>query len=256
MAEILSFPNSVLIAGGTKGIGLGIALKFSRPGAKVFLSYSSDDQAAKLASDLVVERGATPYLIKENIGSKSGGVEVIRRVSEHSSYLDVIVHSAAVPNPGFLAEQPIDEIVEAVEIGGMALLYLVQPAMKLLKSGSSVIFLSGVSTYLVLPKHGALAGAKALGECFAKYLAIECATKGINFNTLSVGPVDTELFRSVRGNTVDGQPIPPPLTPNGLRLNTDNIAEVADFLVSNAGKMIRGQTILVDGGLSTTVRSS
>ncbi len=137
-------------------------------------------------------------------------------------------------------------------MGGLALLYLVQPAIPLLGEGSSVIFLSGSSVDLVLPGHGALATAKALGECMIRYLAIELAPRGINFNTLRTGPVDTELLRSVRSPS--GEPIGLPPTPNGRGLTVEDIAAAAAFLASPAGSMVRGQAIMVDGGLNTTVR--
>jgi enoyl-[acyl-carrier protein] reductase III len=246
---------SVLIAGGTKGIGLAIALRIAKPGAQMFLNYRSDDVAAQKAATQIEERGATPHLIRGDIATPEGCAGVIAKVAAATDHLDVLVHTAAVPNPGYLAEQKLDEVLQAINVGGMALLYLVQPAMKLLRPGSTVLFLSGSSVDLVLPHHGALATAKALGECMIRYMAIECAPKGINFNTLRTGPVDTELFRSVRAPSTTGEATLPPLTPNGRRLTVEDIAETAAFLVSPAASMIRGQLIMVDGALSTTVRA-
>ena len=246
---------SVLIAGGTKGIGLATALRMVRPGARMFLNYRSDDGAAKQAAAQITERGATPHLIRADIGTPESARAVIDQVAALTDRLDVLVHTAAVPNPGYLAEQKLGEVMQAIHVGGLALLYLVQPAMKLLGAGSTVLFLSGSAVDLVLPHHGALAAAKALGECMIRYMAIECAPKGINFNTLRTGPVDTELFRSVRSPSTTGEPVLPPVTPNGRRLSVDDIAETAAFLVSPAASMIRGQCIMVDGALSTTVRA-
>jgi NAD(P)-dependent dehydrogenase (short-subunit alcohol dehydrogenase family) len=246
---------TVLIAGGTKGIGLAIALRIAKPGARMFLNYRWDDAAAATAAARIEERGATPHLIREDIGTPQGAAAVISRVAAVSDHLDVLVHTAAVPNPGYLAEQKLDEVMQAINVGGMALLYLVQPAMTLLRQGSTVLFLSGSSVDLVLPHHGALATAKALGECMIRYMAIECAPKGINFNTLRTGPVDTELFRSVRAPSSTGEAALPPVTPNGRRLSVEDIAETAAFLVSPAAAMIRGQCVMVDGALSTTVRA-
>jgi NAD(P)-dependent dehydrogenase (short-subunit alcohol dehydrogenase family) len=246
---------SVLIAGGTKGIGLATALRIARPGARMFLNYRSDDAAAKQAAARITERGATPHLIRADIGSAESARGVIDQVAALTDRLDVLVHTAAVPNPGYLAEQTLADVMRAINVGGLALLYLVQPAMKLLGEGSAVLFLSGSAVDLVLPHHGALAAAKALGECMIRYMAIECAPKGINFNTLRTGPVDTELFRSVRAPSTTGEPVLPPVTPNGRRLSVDDIAETAAFLVSPAASMIRGQCVMVDGALSTTVRA-
>ena len=246
---------AALIAGGTKGIGCAIAARLAKPGAQIFLSYHQDEQAAAKAADLVRAKGATPHLIRADVGTEQGGRLVIDKVRGVVSTLNVLVHSAAVPNPGELATQDIAKIRHAIEVGGMALLYLVQPAMGLLARGSTVLFLTGASTHLVLPRHGALAAAKALGDCFIKYLAIECANKDINFNSLGVGPVDTDLYRSVAPKSADGQSLPPPTSPNGRRITPEDVAEVAAFLASPGGSMVRGQTVLVDGGMSTTVRA-
>ncbi|MFI4986001.1 MAG: SDR family oxidoreductase [Alphaproteobacteria bacterium] len=246
-----------LIAGGTKGIGLAIALKLASPGTHLFLNYHADDAAANGAAVELRQKGATVHLLKEDIGTAAGARALIDRVAEATSRLDSIVHSAALPNPGQLACQDLGEVMAAINVGGLALLYLVQPAMKLLGSGSTVLFLSGSAVDLVLPNHGALAAAKAVGECMIRYLAIECAPQGINFNTLRLGPVDTGLFRSVRAAAPAGTPkevAPPPSAPGGRRLTAEDVAEAAAFLLSPQAAMIRGQSIMVDGGLNTTVR--
>jgi enoyl-[acyl-carrier protein] reductase III len=255
MSSSSSPPFAALIAGGTKGIGCAIALKLAKPGAHIFLSYHSDESAAAKAAEQVREKDATAHLIRADVGNEDGGRQIIAQVAKVVPQLHALVHSAAVPNPGELATQDLARIRQAIEVGGMALLYLVQPAMKLLAQGSTVLFLTGASTHLVLPRHGALAAAKALGDCFVKYLAIECAAKGINFNSLGVGPVDTDLYRSVAPKSADGSPLPPPASPNGRRILPEDVAQVAAFLISEGGSMIRGQTVLVDGGMSTTVRS-
>lgn len=248
-------PFTALIAGGSKGIGLAIALQLANPGVTIFINYASDENAAREAVERVSERGATAYLIKADIGSPEGAAEVMASVGKKADRLDALVHASAVPNPGLLESQSLESIRSAIEIGGMALLYLVRAGTNLLTNGSSVLFLSGNGVDLVLPNHGALAAAKALGECFVRYLAIECASRGVNFNTLRVGPVDTALYRQAIGASADTTgPLTPP-TPNGRHLVAADAAFTAEFLLSKAGAMIRGQTILVDGGLSTRVRT-
>jgi NAD(P)-dependent dehydrogenase (short-subunit alcohol dehydrogenase family) len=243
--------TSVLVAGGTKGIGLAIATRLARPGTHVFLNYHADEAAAARAAAAVQARGATAHLVRQDVGRRDGAAATIAAVQAVTDRLDVLVHSSAVPNPGMLGDQDLDSVRHALDVGGLALLYLVQPALELLGPGSSVIFLSGNSVDLVLPGHGALAAAKAYGECVVRYLAIELAPRGINVNTLRTGPVDTDLLRSVRTTAA-----PLPATPNGRRLTVEDIAEAAAFLVSPAASMIRGQALMVDGGLNTTVRGA
>jgi enoyl-[acyl-carrier protein] reductase III len=243
--------RSILVTGGTKGIGFAIASRLAHPTVTIFLSYRSSDDAAKTAQSEIAGKGADVHLIKEDVGTTAGAEALARKIAAVTPRLHGIVHSAAVANPGDLMTQDLAEIREAIEVGGMALLYIVRATSSLLGEGSSVVFLSGRSTELVLPHHGALATAKALGDCLVRYLAIECASRGINFNTLGSGPVATGLFRAVRGD--DG---PPPSTPSGRPLEASDVAEVAHFLLSPASRMVRGQSLLVDGGLSTGIRSS
>jgi NAD(P)-dependent dehydrogenase (short-subunit alcohol dehydrogenase family) len=240
----------LLITGGTKGLGFAIARCVARPGLALFLSYRSDDAAAVVAKRELSDLGATVHLIKRNVGTPEEGAKVIDEIARHVDVLSGIVHCAAVPNPGYLLDQEWGEIDEAVRVGGLALLYLVQPAMRMMGEDSSVIFLSGAAIDIALPKHGALALAKAAGEMAVRHLAIECGARGIRFNTLRSGPVDTQLFRDSRG---DGSP--PATTPRGRALKANDVGEAASFLLSPAASMITGQHFMVDGGLNATIRS-
>lgn len=245
-------PRRVLVAGGTRGIGLAVARRLAVPGGTMFLSYGHDEDAARQAAVSLRDCGAGVHLVRQDVGTVEGAAATMEQVASVSDRLDVLVHSAAIASPGALTTQNVDEILRAVQVGGLGLLYLVRAGLALLRRGSSVIFLSGGAVDLALPGHGALAAAKALGECLVRYLAIEMAPGGIRVNTLRTGPVDTALLRAYRpGGPGEGGGAP--VTPLG-RLGTDHIAEVAAFLASPAAAMIQGQTLVVDGGLGVTVR--
>lgn len=249
MGRNSSGPQQILIAGGTKGIGLAIAKRLAGPGVTFFLNYAASDAAAHEARQLVEALGAKVHLIKQDIATREGSAEVIRQVAEQTEGLDLLVHCAAIPNPAALIEQDLAVVHETIAIGGLSLLYLVQPAIPLLRSGSNVLFLSGKVVDVTLHHFGALASAKALGECMVRYLAVELAPRGINVNTLRTGPVDTELSRKVRAAMPNPEDRKPATTPNGRALQLEEIAEVAAFLASPAADMIRGQAIAIDGGL-------
>lgn len=63
---------SILITGGTKGIGLAIAKAFARDAGDVFLNYHSDDAAAQDAAAQIAAEGGRPHLIKADIGTPTG----------------------------------------------------------------------------------------------------------------------------------------------------------------------------------------
>jgi enoyl-[acyl-carrier protein] reductase III len=64
---------SILVTGGTKGIGLAIAKAFAQPGNHVFLNYLADDAAAAQAAHAIVGAGGTPHLVKADVGTPRGG---------------------------------------------------------------------------------------------------------------------------------------------------------------------------------------
>jgi NAD(P)-dependent dehydrogenase (short-subunit alcohol dehydrogenase family) len=241
--------RSILIAGGTKGIGFTVAKRFAAPGRKLFLNYAASDDAAHRAAEEVRARGAEVHLIKQDVATIEGAAAVIDAVAARTDRLDLLLHCSAVPNPGPLSEQDLKVATYTIAVAGLSLLYLVQPAIRLMGEGSSVIFLSGKTVDVTLTNFGALASAKAVGECMVRYLAVELARKGINVNTLRTGPLDTELSIKARAGMPDAQDKKPAVTPNGRRLELEEVADMVEFLASPAASMIRGQALAIDGGL-------
>jgi NAD(P)-dependent dehydrogenase (short-subunit alcohol dehydrogenase family) len=241
--------RSILIAGGTKGIGFTVARRFAAPGRKLFLNYAASDDAARQAAEAVQSRGAEVHLIKQDVATIEGSAKVIDAVAAKTDRLDLLVHCSAVPNPAPLHQQDAEVATYTIAVAGLSLLYLVQPALRLMREGSNVIFLSGKSVDVTLTHFGALATAKAAGECMVRYLAIELAPRGINVNTLRTGPLDTDLSIKARAGMRNPEHKKPAVTPNGRRLELEEVADVVEFLASPAASMIRGQIVSIDGGL-------
>ena len=92
---------SILIIGGTKGIGLAIAKAFARESGEVFLNYHSDDTAAGDAAEQVSSSGGRPYLIKADVGSPDGCATIIRLSAKgHSASIrSCTARSTRMPQP-------------------------------------------------------------------------------------------------------------------------------------------------------------
>src|SRR5690349_13303721 len=131
---------AILITGGSKGIGRAIALRFALPGNAVFVNYHADDAAAESTAEEIRSRGAEPHLIKGDVSTPEGARRVVEQVGEHSDRLDQLVHGAVDPYASAALEADLDKFTQAVHLNGLALLYLVQPALDLLQRGSTVFF--------------------------------------------------------------------------------------------------------------------
>ncbi len=235
---------SVFVTGGSRGIGRAIALRFASLGAaKVAIGYLRSDQAAEDTAAELGELGAEPVLVRGNISSE-------RVLGEAAALgpLDVLVHNAAtgVIRPALETEDKHWDWT--MTANARALLSLTRAVAPQMRAGASIVGISSLGSQRVLENYTLVGTSKAALEALIRYLAVELAPRGIRANGVSGGVVDTgalehfpnkdEMLRFGRDN------------PAGRLVRPEDIAEAVVFLCSPAAEMIRGQTVIVDGGFS------
>ena len=177
---------------------------------------------------------------------------MFEQVKEEFGRLDVFVSNAA---SGVL--RPIMELEEThwdwtMNINAKAMLFGAQEAAKLMDKGGKIIGISSLGSIRYLENYTTVGVSKAAIESITRYLAVELAPIGIAVNTVSGGALDTdalkhfpnreELLEDARKNT-----------PAGRMVEIDDMVKTAMFLISTDSDMIRGQTIIVDGGRSQSL---
>ncbi len=240
-----TFPGaSVLVTGGSRGIGKAIALRFAALGAsRVAIGYFRSDAAAEETAEEIRALGAEPVLVRGNVSSS----RVLEEVAELGP-LDVLVHNAAtgVIRPALDTEDKHwDWTLNANARALLALTRVVAPQMP---EGSSIVGLSSLGAHRVLQNYTLVGTSKAALEALIRYLAVELAPRGIRANAVSGGVVDTgaldhfpnreEMLRFGADN------------PAGRLVTPEDMAAAVTFLCSPEAEMIRGQTLIVDGGFS------
>src|SRR6056297_2233140 len=178
---------TILITGGSKGIGRAIAARFAADGDEVLINYHNDDDAAGQAADQVRAAGGTATLIKADLGDVDGLADLVAQVSERVDRLDQVVHGAVLPVSSAAMELDVATFQRATWINGAVLLPLVQGLRPLLGDGSSI----------VVPGYVSIGAPKAMAEAIMRYLAVELAPDGIRANTIVASGVLTDAVRSV-----------------------------------------------------------
>ena len=236
--------SSVLVTGGTRGIGLAIALRLVGDGAaRVVLGYMRNDAAAEAAAVQVRAAGAEPVLVRGNVSTP----RVIEELAAAGPYR-VVVHNAAtgVARPALdTDDKHWDWTMNANARALLALARATAPAME---DGSSFVAISSLGSHRVLDNYVLIGTSKAALESVVRYLAVELAPRGIRANAVSAGVVETgalehfpnkeEMLRSVER------------TPAGRLVAPDDVAAAVSFLCSDDAAMVRGHTLIVDGGFS------
>ena len=217
----------VFVTGGSRGIGKAIALRLAREGAStVAIGYFRSDTAAEETADELRALGAEPVLVRGNVTSS--------RVEEQVAALgplDVLVHNAAtgVIRPALETEDKHwDWTLNANARALLALTRVVAPSMP---PGSSIVAISSLGSVRVLENYSLVGTSKAALEALVRYLAVERVV-------LEHFPNREEMLASGAGN------------PAGKLVTPEDVAGVVSFLCSPDAEMIRGQTLVIDGGWS------
>ncbi len=235
---------TVLVTGGSRGIGRAIALRLARDGAgRVAIGYLRNDRAAEAVAAELQSLGAEPVLVRGNITSE----RVLEQVAALGP-LDVLVHNAAtgVIRPALETEDKHWDWT--LNANARALLQLARTAAPQMRPGSSIVAISSLGAQRVLENYVLVGTSKAALEALVRYLGVELSARGIRVNAVSGGVVETgalDHFPNREAMLAAGA-----ANPVGRLVAPEDIAGAVAFLCSADAEMIRGQTLIVDGGFS------
>jgi enoyl-[acyl-carrier protein] reductase III len=240
---------SILITGGTKGIGLAIARRLAQPGCKIFLNYLRDEKAAEAAVASLRASGAAAYAIQGDVSTPAGTRTMMDQVARDTTELRVLVHCAVRVLVGpILTADPV-AFAEAITLNGTSLVFLTQAARPLLRHGSSIIFLSSRGSRQVVQGYAAIGAGKALAEALVCYLVPELARLGVRINCIAPGTLDTQAVRNLFGIETDAFLAQEAAgNPSGRNISHDDYVGLVEFLAGPEAQMIQGQVIFVNGG--------
>jgi enoyl-[acyl-carrier protein] reductase III len=236
---------SVFVTGGSRGIGKAIALRFAALGvARVAIGYLRNDHAAEEAADEVRSAGAEPQLIRGNVSSE----RVLDEVTDSGPW-NVVVHAAATGVIRAALESEDKHWDWTMNANARALLSLARAAAPTMPEGSSIIAISSLGSTRVLENYALVGTSKAALEALVRFLAVELAPRGIRVNAVSAGVVETQALDHFP-NREQMLEMARTRTPAGRMVEPEDVADVAAYLCSPGAEMIRGQTVIVDGGYS------
>jgi enoyl-[acyl-carrier protein] reductase III len=238
--------KSVLVTGGSRGIGRAISLRFAERGARrVAVSYLRNDKAAEETAEEIRKLGAEPVLLRGNLGDP----EKTRALLGEAGPLDVIVSNAAT---GVI--RPFQELDEkhwdwTLNANARALFTIAREAAPTMPAGSSIVAISSLGADRVLDNYVLVGVSKATLEALVRYLAVELAPQDIRVNAVSAGLVETGAL-DYFPNREEMLGFYRKRTPAGRLVEPEDVADAVCFLASPAAAMVRGQTLIVDGGYS------
>ncbi len=239
--------KTILITGGTRGIGEAISLRFARAGATVIANYVRNEKSAAHLKEIAALERLSIVLCRADVTNERGVEQLERLLQEWGPHLSGLVHCAATG-----VHRPTEELTErhfdwTFNLNVRAFFTLTKRLMPRFPRGSSIVAVSSWGALRALPFYSLVGSSKGALEGLARHLAVELAPRGIRVNILRAGAVLTDAWKAMPDN--EGR-IAETIrrTPAGRLTTTEEIAYGAQFLCSDAATGIIGHTLVIDGG--------
>ncbi len=247
-----------LITGSGRGIGRAIALEFARLGADIVVNYFRNSAPARETMAGIQAIGRQVWAIKANIGEIDHLNRLFDELEKQAGGLDFLICNAASGyNRPVMAQKP-KGWDWTMNINARSVLFAAQRAAPLMKQrgGGAIVSVSSPGAARVLPDYVLVGASKAALEAVTRYLAVELAGFNIVVNAVSPGLVLTDALKHFDVVLKEAHLVEKALslTPAGRLVTPEDIAGVVAFLCSPGGNMIRGQTILIDGGYTLPIQ--
>lgn len=235
--------KTILVTGGTRGIGRAIVLELLENGARVITNHVRDVRSAEKLVDEVDSKNLS--VVRADLTREKGVQKLMESVE--GVELNGLIHCAATG-----VHVPFDKLSMkhwdwTMNLNVRAFFELMLKLKSRFSNGASVIALSSEGAVIAFPNYTIIGASKAALESLCRHLAVELCEKNIRVNILSPGSVLTDAWdvfpdKDDRIAQVEAK------IPGHEMTTLDEVAAVACFLSSDSSRGINGQTIVVDRG--------
>lgn len=240
--------RTVLITGGTRGIGRAVALRLAADGVDLVLGYAHDEGAASQTQAEVEALGVRCTTVPADLSTETGVDELFDRALAASPRLDAVVNNAGGTfHIGRLVDTPVDVIRRVVDVNLTGAILVARRAVMVLPKGGVLVNISsGAATTGSPGEYVHYAATKAGIDALTKGLAVEAALQGVRVVGVAPGTTETDVHADA------GDPGRPARVaarhPMGRVAQPEEIADVIAFALSPAASYVAGTTIRATGG--------
>jgi NAD(P)-dependent dehydrogenase (short-subunit alcohol dehydrogenase family) len=247
-------PKTIVITGGSRGIGAATARLAAKRGWSVAINYVGNDQAARATVSTVEAAGGKAIAVKGDVADEAAVSALFDLAASAFGNIDGVVNSAGAIAPSHqpLADMSLERILRVMAVNVIGA-YLVarEGVRRMAKSrggrGGVIVNVSSVAARLGAPgEYVDYAGSKGAIDTLTVGLSKEVAAEGIRVAAVRPGIIDTEFHAS--GGQPDRARRLAPVVPLGRPGSADEVAAAIVWLLSDEASYVTGATLDVTGG--------
>ena len=242
---------SILVTGGTRGLGRAISLQLSDSGARVLAGYFQNETAAQELCLEAQRRALHIGTFKANLMAATGVQALANHAINELGKIDALVYNCATGVHKSLAELGVRHLSGVWSLNVGAFFDLASQLRPHMPHGSRIIAISSEGARKAVRQYGAVGSSKAALEALCRQMAAEWAVDGILVNLVAPGLLETDTL-SVWPDAADRVRDEVQSSPLRRLVRLEEVAHVVHFLCSRASNGVVGQTLIVDGGKSVS----
>jgi len=241
--------KTVLITGGSRGIGKAVAMKFAENGYKIIINYVSDKtDTEQLKKELLQAGAADILLIKADVSNSEDVKNMVKETIEKFEKIDVLVNNAGITKDNLLmrmSEEEFDKVIQ-INLKGTYLVTKEVTRYMMKKKKGSIVNLASVVGVAGNAGQCNYAASKAGIIGLTKSVAKELASRNIRANAVAPGFIETDMTNVLKDEIKENINSQIPLKRMGT---AREVAELVYFLGEDSSSYITAQVINVDGGM-------
>lgn len=240
--------KNVLVTGSSRGIGAEIAKVLAGYGLKVWVNYRSGEVQALDVKKAIIEAGGEAEVIGFDASDEGAFVDAVKKIVEADGGLSYLVNNAGITNDKLALRMSADDFMSVIEANLKSAFIGCREALKVM---SKARFGAVVNVASIVGESGNVgqsnyAASKGGMIAMNKSFALEGASRGIRFNTITPGFIATEMTEVLKDEIKAAFTAKIPLSRFG---EAKEVAQSIAFLLSDHSSYITGETLKVNGGM-------
>jgi len=240
--------RTILVTGGSRGIGRGICMAFAHADNCIYFNYSSDSEAAAQTEKLVADAGGCATGRRVNVASEKEVSEFVSLARDETGRVDVMVNNAGITRDGLIVRMKEADWDDVLDINLKGAFHCIKAASKIMlkQRCGRIINVTSVVGVSGNPGQANYAASKAGIIGLTKSVAKELASRDITVNAVAPGFIETDMTASLVDKAREAMVAQIPL---GRAGTVRDIAAAVMFLASDHAAYITGQVIHINGGM-------